>query len=151
VCGPALCLATARITRVSQVHAARIGRQIVNGTDVAGAEPLLATSRGRPERERRAVPPIERGVPVPQASREMTVPRVGTDSNQQPTDLDRRRADTRLTQELKVRARARLAAVEGDHEGARVFYAEALEQYARLGNPHAIRECHEAVAGLANR
>lgn len=30
-----------------------------------------------------------------------------------------------------LRARARLAAAEGDHEGAGVFYAEALELYAR--------------------
>ena len=50
-----------------------------------------------------------------------------------------------------LRARARVAAAEGDHEGAREFYAEALELYTRLGDPKAIRVCNEAMAELGSR
>jgi len=46
--------------------------------------------------------------------------------------------------------RARLAAAEGKHDGARVFYSEALALYTRLGNTNAIRACQEAMAGVSS-
>ena len=50
-----------------------------------------------------------------------------------------------------VTVRARLAADEGEHERARVFYAEALGLYTRLGDTQAIRVCQRAMAGLGNQ
>jgi len=49
-----------------------------------------------------------------------------------------------------LRARARLAELEGDRERARALYAESLELSHRLGDPRAIAECQDALRRLAD-
>ena len=47
-----------------------------------------------------------------------------------------------------LKARGRLAELEGDSHSARAYYAESLEMYVRLTDARAIAECQAALARL---